>query len=370
MESNSRSERLESVQGLRGIAALMVVFLHCTQQWHVHAKWPDSAPLWLGGIFEFGWVGVDVFFCISGFIIMWVHQADLGHPEGIQKYTLRRLVRIYPPYLFLSLFKLAFYVFTGNWGDVPMGPLDRVISSLLLLPVGGHLVGVAWTLAYELIFYVLFGAAIVLPIKLTRHLIWLWIALIFFASGSMNGSPSLPSLVVSPYNLEFLCGVLAAFLSKRNSSVVCAISTMCLGLGLYVATLALGPKTGLTIINGPVLACKALLGISGGFCLYGLVQLERLTKWSTPKWLNYIGAASFSIYLVHNELFTMIAKLWNSSPKSITGFVGGNSSLAHLLIALSMLAVVGSGLLYYRYVEKPFLNLGRIWIGKTSLKTP
>jgi peptidoglycan/LPS O-acetylase OafA/YrhL len=87
--------QIRSLQALRGVACLMVVLLHA-------GNWePSTHPktLLLAWARPFGWAGVDLFFVLSGFIITWTQERNLGRPAAVGSYLWRRLWRIYPIYL-------------------------------------------------------------------------------------------------------------------------------------------------------------------------------------------------------------------------------------------------------------------------------
>ena len=85
--------RLDSLQVFRGVAALLVVLHHAGTFSVGHF----GAPF-LGNALDWGASGVDFFFVLSGFIIYFIHRPDLGRPERLRGFALKRLVRVYPIY--------------------------------------------------------------------------------------------------------------------------------------------------------------------------------------------------------------------------------------------------------------------------------
>lgn len=92
------SAKMQSIEAARALAAFVVVLMHSASLMRVEHF---SGHIGLGGIFEFGYVGVDFFFVLSGFIITYVHYADIGRPDRIPSYLWRRFSRIYPIYWFI-----------------------------------------------------------------------------------------------------------------------------------------------------------------------------------------------------------------------------------------------------------------------------
>lgn len=82
---------LPSLQVCRGIAAILVAFVHATAQYE--RNMPVS---FLANWFTFGHSGVDFFFVLSGFIIWFIHSEDIGKPNRFKNFALKRLARIYP----------------------------------------------------------------------------------------------------------------------------------------------------------------------------------------------------------------------------------------------------------------------------------
>ena len=111
------------IQAGRGIAALLVVLFHATSiaEFYLHH---DLAA----GVFIFGYGGVDLFFVVSGFVIMWVHGDDIGHLDRLRPYLIRRLIRIYPVFWIVAAVLLPIYS-----GVPPAMNLATLVRSLLLL---------------------------------------------------------------------------------------------------------------------------------------------------------------------------------------------------------------------------------------------
>lgn len=239
--------KFKSIQVLRAVAVLLVVFFHANQ-----ARFP------------IGPAGVDIFFVISGFIMAQVSQG-----RGRKEFITARLWRIFPIYFIC----FALYAATR-----PL-PLDacREMYSLTLMPVWGDCfpyIVQAWSLSYELLFYAMVAIFI-------RRLNWLFVIL--------------PALVVvgqfidigfvgSPFLLEFMAGLLIARMPLRY------------GLPILIA------GTGL-LLFGPIghhSPWRVLFwGLPSAMIVYGALALER--HFAEPAFgpLIWMGDASYSIYLAH-----------------------------------------------------------------------
>jgi exopolysaccharide production protein ExoZ len=169
-------EIFTGLQVARGIAALFVVLFH-TNLGSVFFYGKTA----FSGFWEFGIIGVDFFFVLSGFIIYWVHSEDKRNFESSLLYLKKRIIRIYPPFILISTILLISYKFFPN-----LSAANRnigIITSILLLPTPplDPALTISWTLMHQMMFYIIF---ITIYIKKTLFHITciLWGLLILFYS--------------------------------------------------------------------------------------------------------------------------------------------------------------------------------------------
>lgn len=149
-----RDAKMQSIEAARAFAALSVLLMHAANLMRVEHF---SGHVGLGGLFDFGYVGVDFFFVLSGFIITYVHFADIGSAGRIPRYLWRRFLRVYPIYwvnlMLVMAATTAFHFASGEAFELQLESAD--IPKTLLLLTGGEpkFVGVAWSLHYEIMFY-------------------------------------------------------------------------------------------------------------------------------------------------------------------------------------------------------------------------
>lgn len=324
--------RLQSLELLRALAALLVVLFH-TQGIFV----AQAGHLAFGGAFDAGHRGVDLFFVLSGFIIAHIHGADLGRPGRLGGYALSRVTRIYPAVWIMSALAVALYAL-GFGGAEKAAKLDpaALITSVLLLPQPGDaLVNVTWTLTYEMFFYALFAVAIVNR-RLGLTLLLLWQAAI--AAVALSGA----ELGFSGHYLRSLCldfsvGLACAWWVRRPARAARP--------ALHWALLAAG-----TVGFVAGMALDGRLSWSGAFCTLGagaiilaLVRLEQARRLHVPGALVRLGGASYAIYLVHFSVIAVLAALLRRAEVPVTDV---------LCLAVAAAGVM-AGLMFDRLFDQP-----------------
>lgn len=343
-------QRLLGLEFGRGIAASVVAMHHASNLLSL-PRFFGAAPFHdLMRRFD---VGVDFFFVLSGFIIMWVHSSDIGKPGRLGSYAMRRWTRIYPPYWSVLIpLSLLYFVFPKAGIPSQHDPVNFVLSFFLLPNIDQPVLGVAWTLVYEVFFYLVFGIMIVAgrPGWLALPL-WTAAILVFAFFGDQTSWPQ--SFFFSALNLEFIIGIAVA----RTLSVTrIRYPAFLIGIGLaaFVLVILLG-FAGVDRLS-PLFE-HLLLGSGGGAVIAGLVEMERSGMVKFGPFARTLGAASFSIYLVHTviESWTTLAtwKLLKYLP----------AELAWLFLTA---AGIGAGLLFHRFVERPLIELIRNGFGRKS----
>lgn len=326
------SRYLESIQAGRGIAALLVVVHHAAQK---------AAALSGGAIpsFDFGIVGVDLFFMISGFIIYFVTaHKPTTHAEFFEK----RLVRIFPLYWGLSLLALAiFLVKPGLINSSASVPTDVAASFLLWPTVAPYLVNNGWTLTYEVLFYVLWGL-VVLPMA-TRPRAFVACALLLAIALAGPASGLDPKVLNLSLFVEFAAGVLTGLAFHRGwLRPRPALAALLLVVGTGLAFVAVGDG----MSNSPLRGFVLLLPVALMFL--GIVLAGPL--WRKAQWMLRIGDSSYSLYLFHPFILVLIPMAVR-----LTGQQHAAGAVLAISAAVCVAAVLFSFLLY-KLVELPLTN--------------
>ncbi len=290
---------LLGIQAARGIAALLVVLYHAERALAL-PQYIGHPPL--AGITRFGHAGVDFFFVLSGFVIFYVHRADLGQPgrktsrvpSALPRYAIRRAARIYPPYWAITGILLILGVAAHGPSSVP-GPLP-LLQSLLLLPGDHELVlGVAWTLVHEMTFYVLFALAI-LDKRLAAAAVLIY-ATLGWAMLPPWAEP-LRCWGATWYDALFPIGIGAAWITL-HIPVPRPRTLALLGAAAFLL-MGLAENAGLLPAVGP--SGRLAYGLASAAIVIGIAQAERAGRLPVAAAFTALGAASYSIYLVHSPL--------------------------------------------------------------------
>ena len=335
--------KLALIEICRGLAACSVVLYHAAR--HLNAE--GHAPL-LMSVWQFGHAGVDLFFVISGFVITYVHLGDVGRPDRLGHYAARRFQRVFPLYWIATIVTLAMDVAgSAGWPT----PLKAVISVTLFPFIDEPIVGVAWTLQFEMLFYLAFGLCIFnRRLGMAAGVLWL---LAILAQMTTGGIGATLGLLVSTYCLQFLAGVLVAILVRRAPRTV---PGFVLPVGLVLMLLAiLAEDTG--AMNGYASIARLYYGVPSTLIVLGAAMLSQRRAIRPGRLLMALGSASYSIYLFQFVFFGVAWQIWQRLP-----FVRGWSELAPFAV-LSLSAIIG-GVVVSRTCEYPLLRLIRQSAGR------
>ena len=328
------ADKLLSIEMARGIAAAIVVFYHAARHFDKDVGFPLGRQA-----FQFGHAGVDFFFVISGFIILFIHIGDFGRPGRLVHYALRRCTRIYPIYWVILAVTVAIALVSSH--HLPPSPFDVVWAALLLPTSGEPIVGVSWTLQHEVIFYVLF-ATLILHRRMGAAVLVAWFAVIVV--GLAGGWTIPPSAFFSAYNLEFLFGMGAA-LWLRRGTVPFARTLFALGLSSFAAAAA----EVFGLLDGYAPWARLAYGVPSALIVLGLVEMERQGAIAVPSRLLWLGRASYSIYLFHLTWIGLSYKLWTA---------GGLAGWAPPWAGFGLVAAagIGGGVLVSVMIEYPLMR--------------
>lgn len=376
-DSSLRFARIDQV---RGFAALIVVLCHLSVSAYVGAPNAGEPFLpWLGFILGFGYLGVALFFVVSGFCIHWPDARARAEgrvaPPDWGAFFRRRFWRLYPPYA-LSLVGavLLLLLATGTWPASP-GSLLAQLTLVHTLHEATFL-GVnppSWTLAVEAQLYLAYPVVFLL---MRRRGAWRALATILgiaLAYRVLITVLPLPQWFAGPsWELflgrwfEWTVGALLAEWAAGNVRVPRALGSWWLAAPLVPLVIYVGEyhnwHYGIWILREPA------YGAAFGLLLLALLQLARPVRPSRiGLWLADVGVWSYSLYLVHRPIqlaLEPLARRIAASPFVIEH--GIPTSL--LLFVASTPLVLRAGRVFYRWCEEPFLVKARA-IGRAPRAT-
>ncbi len=348
-------QKLDWLQCGRAIAATSVCCFHASERVAKHA-----ADLTGFHVFQFGKLGVDLFFVISGFIIFYIHAGDIGRPATLERYAYRRATRIYPLYWLLFALVIPLYFVVPSAGDGTARDLGSLIRCFFLLPnvPGGQVIGVAWTLVFEVSFYAIF-ALLILNRWIGTALIAVWAGLIVANTAGIINAQGYAAPYLSPRYFEFAVGAGVYYLSQRWrprwALVLSAASAVLLFAGgLVWPALA----AALSTLTSQVL----LAGLLCGAIVFGLVTAQG----SSPKAsragriLTALGDASYSIYLSHWLIGWIVDKAFLKLHQT-------SALVSVIYFPILCALMIGGGYLVHRVIERRLMNFfNTVWRRRTE----
>src|SRR5262245_59712149 len=204
-----QGQKIEAIQALRGVAVLAVVAFHSLVFDRNYSGGASVLPGW----FRFGQSGVDLFFVISGFVMVTVTRGRFGKLKEVVRFLWSRATRIYPTFWFYFFVTLSVLL----WRPTSLYQRADLLRSFLLLPSDGwQRVIVAWSLVHELWFYLVFALLLLFREKALLPFLCAWAAAILAVNLLADTSTFTPTarLVTHPYTCEFIIGSLAALLVR------------------------------------------------------------------------------------------------------------------------------------------------------------
>ena len=332
---------LHSIQALRAFAAILVVVLHS----FVHLQVRHLIPT-VPALVSTGRVGVDIFFVISGFIMVYISEERFGAKGASSDFLCRRIIRVAPTYWLYSLVMGALlFSFPHSFSEGKTFSAAHMLASMSFIPWAnslGHIkpvLNVGWTLNYEMYFYCIFAILLLFGRKYMLPLLSL-----ILLSGAMAGAlirPQAPifSVVTSSLPIEFLFGCFIAVTYRRRPKLSPALCLVLIfsGIGMLVMT---------GVWGAPGVPRAIKWGTGSALLVAGMLFLESNGKLHVPAFVTALGNSSYSLYLTH--LFTI-----NALGEAWTLLIGRDYEL-FLVVAIA--TSVFAGHVAYRLIERPLTS--------------
>ncbi len=326
---------LYSIQYLRAIAATMVA------AYHASLDLPAGSAL--HGLLK-GQAGVDIFFVISGFL-MWQTTAR-PVPPSPSEFMRKRLRRIVPLYWIVTLAMFAMPAISGTIAGSTVYDPMHLVASLLFIPYPYPADPSAWfpvyvpgwTINYEMFFYALFALALFTKSPRIRLAAIVGALVALAAAGGVFGTSGRIGWYLSPMLLEFVAGILIAAYFTSRSPVPLPVAVTALAIGV----------AGLALVPADTSFPRAFTwGVPAALICLGAASLEWHGRVPKTGALEYLGDASYSLYLTHPFAIGAIAIVWSKmhmGPLDQGGY-------AYLAVALAGSMIVA--ILTYEILERP-----------------
>jgi peptidoglycan/LPS O-acetylase OafA/YrhL len=341
----ARQGRLEVLDGLRFVAAAAVVAYHFTTLdvvWQRHADevFPAQSA-------AYGWLGVHLFFLISGFVIC---MSSWG--RGVGAFFRSRAVRLYPAY-WLSVVVIAVVAATWPYIREPVGFGDVLLNlTMFQEPLGAQPVAeVYWTLWAELRFYLLFALVVWwgLTYRRVAGFCVAWLGVV--AVAKVAADDGIVHQVLMTDQAPLFTGGIGCYLIYRFGPSL--TSWAIVGASYVLAVPQVLFRAGLEAYPGQIVArWPAAVVLALCFLLVIAVALGRL-QWIRGRWLVVMGAMTYPLYLLHLDLGGPILYAWQGHLPPL------------LLVGLVTSAMVVVPWLVHRYVERPVAPLLRRLLTRT-----
>lgn len=342
-----------SLHGLRGVAAFMVFIAHCVGGYALNLCDDCNYKPALSVINNIGTFGVEIFFILSGYVIT---AASLR--TGPKLFFIRRFWRLYP---ILLLFTILFFIGNFYLGLEPeKNRWDYLLYNLTftnLLFDTPALTPNAWTITYEVMFYLL-----------TYGLVYSFIGSRNLLSGILFSLLALLFFIKYPISIYFVLGVLTYFINVKYSGTVKSSSrkNIFLAEGLSAVLILVLSSFEVTyrwswLLSHPtafILMIAVFIYIN---CLLSGKSLSG--KWLEKKWILYLGTISYSLYLAHPYSYlltrSILLKLENISGMDLFTSIW-------VFLSFALVATLSVSVIVHKLVEAPAYRFmtGRPVIGK------
>jgi exopolysaccharide production protein ExoZ len=338
------SRSLNTLQAGRALASLAVLLLHA----NAILELPKYLDHKMFAFFKSGAAGVQFFFVLSGFVIFLAHKKDIGHPATLREFLWKRFRRVYSPLWIVLFAVIPMFFLVPSFGTGGERNISTIVSAFLICPAPPDLLlSTEWTLRHEVLFYLVFGL-LIWNRSIGTAVAALWL---------------IPSAILPWFNLNFpwdflftinhllfFFGIFACLIFKTAKvSQSWAVITAITGLAIFSICWFSQYHNMLTNMN----LLALIYGLGATLLILGLAVVEQGGALKVPAILVFVGEASYSIYLTHYPVISLVTKVLLAHNRHRFPDV-----VLFLIIAFVAVAV---GILFYLAIEKPLMvRLARI----------
>ena len=357
MENKERGNfYLPALDGLRFVAFLLV-FFH-------NAPANTANPIW-NILHEYGWIGVDLFFCLSGFLItkLLVNELHQTGKINVRYFYTRRVLRIWPLYFLYIPFAILFTIYNQGWSGIFGGHLAGLVTFtydfvyLFLTSKIIFILAHLWTISYEIQFYVVIPWILRKVTAVTKPSKWIVLGCIFLTGSAIRAAfiylqVKHPAIYMLPFtHFEALLGGIAIgiglfddLFDKLQGWILLSTGILCNSVIIFL------PNT--YEIGWSLMLTYPLVGI--GMLLILLAILRKKYLIFGNKLLVYLGKISYGLYIFHLISIMLVDQLLTHRAEGALREDSWHFSLLFVL-GLGLTILVSS--VSYHFFEKRFLNL-------------
>jgi len=361
----ARSSRFSEIDALRAVACGLVVWNHAVELFSGVA----SNREWAGLSKQIGWLGVLIFFAISGFVIPSSLRGERW--VGVKRFASRRFWRLYPPFWCAVLITWLIDPWEKTMKSIPWRASMLPVNHWEAIGIGVHF----WTLQVELMFYIIVGflflifgrlsLRVILPTYLgINAILWIWIC---FEWPYLQ--PTALFWLGFPIYLSAMfwgacCRELINDKPSARVSLMLSISRRAVGIGLVTGLLSMIPLSVscLALVEGDALMLKEGVTTFGGIMIVLIFGILVPVK---VEWLACVGRWTYSTYLLHMAVLHFGLRTINS--QMLAGFstvLRGWPLPVYEIVLIVLCFVVG--VVGYRWIEQPSDRIGKRLVARKS----
>ena len=295
MTDKLNSQRFYILDPIRFLAAIAVVCFH-----YLFRGWAadDLSPLEfpeISGVAKYGYLGVQLFFLISGFVIFMS-----AYGKSPSQFVASRIARLYPAYWFSVIFTSVFIILLGG-SDYSITGVQFLSNLTMMQEFFGqaHVDGVYWTLTCELVFY--FWIWLLLMKK--KEKFFEYFSVFFLLMSIASNNVDLPSVVhtwlLLEYSPYFISGAIFFQIYQRGMAVVrVAVLTLAFILAQYQAYVQSGEMIVHYAANFTAFHVGSIVSMM--FVFFSLLIAGVFNKFKAP-WVVGLGSLTYPLYLIHQN---------------------------------------------------------------------
>lgn len=338
---------LYGVQIMRGLAATAVILHHSLEESNGAAT--SFSPDW---VTTSGASGVDIFFVISGFIMMYTSFPMAKPPISPGKFIARRATRIYPLYWICSLAMLS--IMLAGFLQHHLLGTGALALTLVLLPSPNLLIGASWTLVYEIYFYIAFAISLFFRNIIGSAITTTGLIAILWGLSDTIRATTLGNFLSNPLPCEFVLGLGLAIWFRRSATLGRRWPISCVWAFPGCVLLALAP------LYVPHVTTAGLPGWERVFAwgLPAALIVAAFLSIGAPKnlfqrSLVFLGNASYSLYLTHGFIMAGYGFILRYK------YISQTPQIA--VVPIIVMLAITFGIVVYLAIEKPLLKFIFIW---------